>query len=119
MINAFRGDRALLRWQKKGVGKGENVPPYTEGSFSPSVFLPLIFCLYFFSFLGVIRGANTTEESAFSASVVFVLYFLNLLSLLFLGVIRGAKPPLLIIAVYRIETTLLAILSISFRGLAK
>ena len=69
--------------------------------------------------VGVIKGRSPTEESAFSSSVVFVLYFLNLLSLLFLGVIRGAKPPLLIIAVYRIETTLLAILSISFRGLAK
>jgi len=48
MINAFRGDKRLLRWQKKGVGKGEFFPPCTGRDVFPLpvVFAFSVFCLY-------------------------------------------------------------------------
>ena|GEM_PF-1663269 len=48
MINAFRGDKRLLRWQKKGISKGEFFPPLHRGRRFPS---SVSFPFYIFRFL--------------------------------------------------------------------
>jgi len=54
MINAFRGDRALLRWQKKGVGKGGILSPLHRGR---RFFLLGGFLLFMFFAFGGDRGS--------------------------------------------------------------
>ena len=61
MINAFRGDKRLLRWQKKGISKGEFFPPLHRGRRFSLLGCPCLFSFYFFCFfllfLGDYKGA--------------------------------------------------------------
>ena len=108
-VNPLIVDRGIQEWQegyctgkKKGVYKGEFFSPCTEeGAFPSSVSIYLfMFCLYVLVFRGLLGGKYPLiVRNVFLPQLVFVLFFV----FAFRGVIRGAKPPLLIIAVYRIN----------------
>ena len=80
MINAFRGDKRLLRWQKKGVGKGEFFPPCTGRDVFPLpvVFAFSVFCLYL---------APQAERSVLLPRLYLLLIFCAF------GGYKGVLPP--------------------------
>jgi len=67
--------------------------------FPPVLFVCFLNFHFFFCFFEGYKGGEAPlRKVLFLPQLVFVLFFVA-----FWGVIRGAKPPLLIIAVYRID----------------